>query len=224
VNAAATQVYSTLSTASMASVIIGFYRGGKGPVVRNPGRLARSLGATLQAIGLVGISQQLPPIVGERQERRPGEPFGMERVTRHAQLWPLGLLGLGTALAARNAGVIAFWGFPVAFITIGTHHQVRSTRLGTRAAPCLIADRAQRSQRRGARGACAGLAFPARDRGLAHARAGGGNVQCSVPRPALRHPPRQRPAPPPTRPGTVSLNRARGPATCLNFPGRSAFA
>ena len=147
-NAAATQVYSTLSTASMASVIIGFYRGGKGPVVRNPGRLARSLGATLQAIGLVGISQQLPPIVGERQERRPGEPFGMERVTRHAQLWPLGFLGLGTALAARNAGVIAFWGFPVAFITIGTHHQVRS--LVWVHAPPLASSRTARSVLKGA--------------------------------------------------------------------------
>jgi len=125
-------VYSTLSTVSMASVIIGYVRGGPGPVVRKPGMLMLTAGTAMQAAGLLLFSQQLPSVVGHRQEREKGtgEIFGMERVTRHPQIWALALTGLGSAVISKRAGTIAFFACPAMFITVGTHHQDSRFRRG----------------------------------------------------------------------------------------------
>ena len=47
----------------------------------------------------------------------------MKRVTRHVNLWSLGLLGLGTALATPFATEFILFSMPSVFALIGGAHQ-----------------------------------------------------------------------------------------------------
>ena len=48
--------------------------------------------------------------------------YGMKRITRHPQLWSLGLLGAGAALGSIAAPNIIFFGFPFVFALVGGAH------------------------------------------------------------------------------------------------------
>jgi len=48
--------------------------------------------------------------------------YGVRRVTRHAQLWSLGFLGLGTALATPFATEVLMFSMPAVFAVVGGAH------------------------------------------------------------------------------------------------------
>lgn len=85
---------------------------------------------TLAVAGLVSPS---PATVGLPEERRPREPRGVHRVTRHPLFMGLGLSGLLHLPANGFASDVAFWaGFPL-FAVLGCAHQdarKRATQAG----------------------------------------------------------------------------------------------
>jgi uncharacterized membrane protein len=57
--------------------------------------------------------------------------YGVQRVSRHANFWSLGLLGLGSALATPFAPEIIFFSMPAVFAGIGGAHQDYRFRKGS---------------------------------------------------------------------------------------------
>ncbi|CAM9867067.1 unnamed protein product [Chrysoparadoxa australica] len=56
--------------------------------------------------------------------------FGIRRVSRHPQLWGLGLLGLGSACTAAYAAEALCFGMPLVFAAVGGAHQDSRYRRG----------------------------------------------------------------------------------------------
>lgn len=57
------------------------------------------------------------------KDRNDDSAYGIERVSRHATLWSLGLLSLGSAASTIFIPEMVMYGFPIVFAYIGTTHQ-----------------------------------------------------------------------------------------------------
>ena len=66
----------------------------------------------------------------ERAGKDGSVAVGVDRVTRHPQVWSLALFGLGSAIATPYAAGVAFGLGPLAFATIGFTHQDYRHRRG----------------------------------------------------------------------------------------------
>ena len=76
-----------------------------------------------------GLAQPSPVAVGLPEERRPKEPRGVQRLTRHPVFMGLGLFGALHLVANGFASDAAFWaGFPL-FALVGSAHQDRRKRV-----------------------------------------------------------------------------------------------
>jgi uncharacterized membrane protein len=74
-------------------------------------------------IAVAGLVSPSPATVGLPEERRPREPRGVHRITRHPLFMGLGLSGLLHLLVNGFASDVAFWaGFPL-FAIVGCAHQ-----------------------------------------------------------------------------------------------------
>jgi len=58
-----------------------------------------------------------------KRDVKEGEVYGVERVSRHANLWSLASLGVGTALLTPFVVESLFFAGPIALATVGTWHQ-----------------------------------------------------------------------------------------------------
>jgi len=76
-----------------------------------------------------GLAQPSPAAMGVPEERRPKEPRGAQRITRHPVFMGLGLFGALHLVANGFASDAVFWaGFPL-FALIGSAHQDRRKRV-----------------------------------------------------------------------------------------------
>jgi hypothetical protein len=66
----------------------------------------------------------------ERVNKDGSVALGVDRVTRHPQIWSLALVGLGSALVTPYAASAAFFTGPLAFATVGFAHQDYRHRRG----------------------------------------------------------------------------------------------
>jgi len=74
-------------------------------------------------LAVAGLASPSPATVGLPEERRPREPRGVHRVTRHPLFMGLGLAGLLHLPVNGFASDVAFWaGFPL-FAVLGCAHQ-----------------------------------------------------------------------------------------------------
>lgn len=84
-------------------------------------------------IALAGLTSPSPATVGLPEDRRPTEPRGIHRITRHPLFMGLGLSGLLHLPVNGFASDVAFWaGFPL-FAILGCAHQdarKRATQAG----------------------------------------------------------------------------------------------
>ena len=130
-------MYSTLSTMSCAAILVGFGRFGLGQGPKVAWRAAglsrlRMFAFPLQAFAAMLFSQTLPDWSTQRMlsggcpldfSKKKNEVQGVERITRHTNLWALGVFGLGYAASAVYATEFAFGAFPILFTMIGGAHQ-----------------------------------------------------------------------------------------------------
>jgi len=79
--------------------------------------------AVAWTIAVAGLASPSPATVGLPEERRPREPRGVHRITRHPLFMGIGLSGLLHLLVNGFASDVAFWaGFPL-FAIAGCAHQ-----------------------------------------------------------------------------------------------------
>lgn len=79
--------------------------------------------AVAWTIAVAGLASPSPATVGLPEDRRPREPRGVHRITRHPLFMGLGLSGLLHLPANGFASDVAFWaGFPL-FAIVGCAHQ-----------------------------------------------------------------------------------------------------
>ena len=62
--------------------------------------------------------------------KKDGRVEGVERVTRHASLWVLGMFGLGYAASAVYATQFAFGAMPISSVILGYHQDYLNRRNG----------------------------------------------------------------------------------------------
>lgn len=64
------------------------------------------------------------------KDRKPGEIWGMKRITRHPQLFSLGLTCISFTLASSYYSHLVFWSMPLLFAFVGGAHQDSRYRRG----------------------------------------------------------------------------------------------
>lgn len=141
--------YGTLSTVACGSIACGyfFYGRRKGPTFTRS-HVSKVGAVVFQTLGLVGFSQLVPArirplqsdvqVEGGRFDDAPEGQcpldftppdipadgiYGLTRVSRHANFWSLGLLGVGTALGSPFITHVVMFTFPMVFAFIGGAHQ-----------------------------------------------------------------------------------------------------
>ena len=65
-----------------------------------------------------------------KRDVKEGDVYGVERVSRHANLWSLASLGVGTALLTPFVVESFFFAGPLALASVGTWHQDSRFRRG----------------------------------------------------------------------------------------------
>ena len=158
------RLYNLLSTCACGGLFYSWYFYGRkrGPIVlfHKLSNISHGVGFSLQSLGLVGLSQLLPPlqipissIPDNKYSEKPSasenkSPFsinlrcpidlkayqdsknkdsssvyGIERVSRHAVLWSMGIFFLGSAASTIYLTEIVMGTSPILFSLIGTFHQ-----------------------------------------------------------------------------------------------------
>jgi uncharacterized membrane protein len=70
------------------------------------------------------------PMDFRHKSLRDDEIFGMDRVSRHAMLWSMGIAALGSAVTSTLAPHVALFTFPIVFAGLGSEHQDYRYRRG----------------------------------------------------------------------------------------------
>ena len=114
-------VFNLTSSAALLSIAFGYWKYGPGKV-RSVSGPAKWMGAVCVACG-AGLLSQL----GSRDS---SGIRGVSRITRHPQLYGIGLVGLGLALRSPFSGRRALFSGPLGVALVGTHHQDSRFRRG----------------------------------------------------------------------------------------------
>ena len=136
--------YSTLSTLSMGSVFLGYYKHAKWRPARLP---LKYLGVGMRMLGAAAVAQSLPPLRNFNTGSGAGmkafcpmdlqwsknaegkEVYGFKRITRHPQLWGCAVFGMGTAIGSVCPVTRAVaLGFTPCALIMGAHIDSRYSR------------------------------------------------------------------------------------------------
>ena len=113
---------SVSSSAEQDAVVLGPELRSQGPVDLPP---EKSNGESN-----IRFKARCPMDFRAKHDIKEGEVYGVERVSRHANLWSLASLGLGTALLTPFIVESCFFAGPLALASVGTWHQDSRFRRG----------------------------------------------------------------------------------------------